>query len=146
MRLRNGIQQFLGEINQSGCYALCLIDVAAEYNCKIIDVVQSIYDGCDKGYIYFNPDNLDDNNNMYVKNPAKFLEMLTGVKWCDPKKITINPAEYTPGPGEYIIQYYERVKTGAVVGHFERDYFKPIRNSLTVKYGKLHSLRVLKVA
>jgi len=54
---------------------------AEHYSTPHVDVLQALYDACDAGYIYFNPDNLDDNNNMYVQRPALFLEQMTGRKW-----------------------------------------------------------------
>ncbi|MBQ1592880.1 MAG: hypothetical protein II077_12670 [Treponema sp.] len=144
--LRNGIQQFMGEAHEAACCALCLIDVAQEYRDAhgqgSIDVMEALYKACDKGYIYLNWKNLNDNDNFYVQYPALFLEQMTGKKW----DYRHEGATYQPKKGEYLIQRYERKKTGYTIGHFQRDgLFEPIEGSLTVQYGKLVSTRVCRV-
>lgn len=137
--LRDGIQQFMGEAYEAACCALCLVDIACEYTGKEIDVLDALYKACDKGYIYFNDKNLNDNSNFYVQYPALFLEQMTGKKW----EYRHEAATYKPLKGEYIMQRYERRKTGYTIGHFQRDgIFEPVRGSLTVQYGNLVSTRV----
>ncbi len=146
-RLRNGIQQFMGAIGGAGCYALCLVDVAMEFAAEngspcYPDIIANLYAGCDLGFIYFNKDDPVDDGNMYVKDPAAFLSLLTGKAWQVRKEYDLS---YVPKAGEYVIKRYERTATGRTIGHFERDEFHPIRNSLTVMQGKPVSLRICKV-
>jgi hypothetical protein len=146
--LRDGIQQFLQECGESACYALSLISVAQEYLESIkssvcLDIVKSLYDACDVGYIYFNPNNFEDNDNLFVKNPELFLKQMTNKIWTITKNEDIN---YQKKDNEYLVQRYERIKTGSIIAHFQRDtIFYPIKDSLTVKYGKLVSLRICSV-
>lgn len=143
-RLRNGMQQFIECVGKAGCLALCLVDVAEEFlerngGKAEIDAVSSIMRACGKGYIYFNWNNFYDNNNMYVQYPALFLEMMTGKKWS----YRHESLSYQPKQNEFAITRYERNATGKTTGHFQRDdIFEPIKDSLTVKYGKPVSLRI----
>lgn len=148
--LKSGIQNFCGEINQAACYALCLLDVGQEYNRQhgshtsfdMLEILEAACSGpSEKSVIYYNRENLEDNDNFWVTQPAILLKMATGKEW-DVRK---EGPDYKPKPGEYLIGRYERVKTGAVVSHFDRENFHPWLNSATVKYGKLVSVRVCKV-
>lgn len=146
MRLFSGIQTFLAEAGENACYTLCLIDVALEYFQahkidKELDIVSEIKTAVQKKYISYNWTDKNDNNNFYVQYPALFLEQLTGKKWI----VRHDIAFYKPEKNEYVINRYERQKTGYVTGHFEREDFKPICDSLTVRYGQLKSTRVCKV-
>lgn len=138
-RLRNGIQTFLSEAGEAACYALCLIDIAEEYSGKHIDVLDSLFNAVDRGYIHYNADDRNDDNNFFVEYPGLFLEMMTGVKW-DVRK---EAAFYAPKDGEYCVQRWERKKTGNILSHFQRKDFEPIEDSLTAKYGKIVSQRIL---
>lgn len=148
--LKDGIQQFLGEGNEGACCALCLLNVAQCYNAEngghyAFDALEVLNEAC-KGptkssVIYYNKSNLQDNNNFFVQDPPALLKMCTGKVWEYRKE----GPDYKPKKGEYVFNYYERVKTGSVTGHFEADNFHPIIGSLTVKYGKLHSKRVCRV-
>lgn len=149
--LKNGIQQFMGECHEAACCALCIIDIAQEYRYKHrdvyhspdLDVIRCMYQAVERGFIYFNENDLNDNNNMYVKNPAEWLELMTGKKWTYRHE---EPFYKPRNEREYVMQRYERKRTGATSGHFQRDrIFEPIRNSVTVKYGALVSTRVCTV-
>ena len=149
--LKDGIQQYMGEAYESACYALCLLDVAREYNEKYnhgydFDVLYVLTQACTgtgkSSIIYYNENDLNDNDNFYVQHPDELLKLATGKNWLVEKT---NDTAYKPSGKQFKINYYERVKTGSVIGHFERDIFKPYKNSLTVKYGTLKSLRICKV-
>lgn len=148
--LKNGIQQFMGECHEAACCALCLIDIAQEYRYQHkekypepdLDVMKCLYNAVDRGFIYFNENDLNDNNNMYVKHPAEWLELMTGKKWTYRHEEPL----YRQKKNEYVMQRYERKRTGYTVGHFQRDkVFEPIKDSVTVKYGVLVSTRVCTV-
>lgn len=149
--LVDGIQNFYLEVGEAACFAFCLLDVGKEFNeknqpYKKFDVTETLYNACSdtsvSSIIYYNKNNGNDNNNFFVQDPAKLLQEVTGRKW-DVRKVY--DLSYKPAPGEYIIMYYEREKTGSVIGHFDRDNFHPWKDSATVKYGKLKSIRVCKV-
>lgn len=136
--LENGIQTFLQEAGESGCYALCLIDVACEYLQTELNVIEALKLGVDKGCIYYNDVNPNDNDNFYVSNPATWLYYMTSKHW----EVTKGPAFYKAKKNEFIINRWERRKTGSVIAHFDRETFHPLMDSQTVKYGEIASTRV----
>jgi hypothetical protein len=138
--MTDGIQTFLSEAGESGCYAICLVKVAEKYKKKELDLIKSLELGIEKRCILYNKKDRNDNDNFYVINPATFLFYLTGKHWNCRKE----NYPYTAKRGEYIIERWERNKTGVITGHFDMQDFHPIENSLTVQYGKIVSYRVLK--
>ena len=142
--MRDGIQTFLNEAGESGCYALCLIDVAEEYTGKDMDIVRCLLDGVKSGAIQYRWNDAGFADNMYVSYPALFLEQMTGKKWS----VTHGEAylaDQKPPAGTYVINRWERKATGRTTGHFERNRFHPVENSLTVSQGKLVSTRICEV-
>lgn len=148
--LFSNIQNFCGEVHESACYSFCLLKVGDTYNKehKInteINVLSVLRQACENtsknSIIYFNDKNYNDNDNFYVQHPDLLLTKITGKKWTVTKSYDLS---YKPKKNEYVISYYERVKTGSVVGHFDINNF-PITDSQTKKYGKLHSIRICKV-
>lgn len=137
--MRDGMQNMMYSLGQSGCYALCLIDVAEEYNGKEIDIVKAICEAISRGYIEYHWENWGDPNNFFVHQPALFLEMLTKKKWIVKHDLACREKKEN---NEYIIRRYEFVQTGRTQGHFERDVFKPYLNSKTVRCGEEVSTRV----
>ena len=141
------VQTFFAEVGEAGCYALCLCSVAEEYMQRSdrtfqLDVLRAIKKGVDNHCIHYNYNDKNDNDNMWVSCPETFLYYLTGKHWS----VTKVDASYTvKSDKEFLIDRYERVKTGATIGHFERKNFIPYKNSLTVQYGKLVSRRLCKV-
>jgi len=137
-RLPNGIQDLLAEAGESACYALCLIDVAVEFSQKHIDVVSAIISGIERGYIHYDWDNREDEDNFFVIEPESFLRMLTGKQWT----VTKQKFGYVARTGDYKINRWERTSTGKVIGHFQRDDFDPLANSVTVRRGHIVSYRI----
>jgi hypothetical protein len=139
--MKPGIQTVLQEAGEAACYALCLGDVAQEHlGCEL--TACTVLDAAIEGkYVHYDPNNSDDNDNFYVEYPAGLLGALTGEVW-DVRK---ESADYTALPGEYVIERWERVKTGAVIGHFKRPNWNSLVRSATVEFGKLVSLRICKV-
>jgi hypothetical protein len=66
--------------------------------------------------------------------------MFTGGRWSVEK----TGPEYRPSPGEYVVDYWERTKTGAVIGHFRLPDWDSLHDSMTVRYGKIVSKRVFR--
>lgn len=138
--LQDDIQTFLSEIGESGCYVLCLCEIASRYLGKKVDVEKCVRLGIEKKCIYYNPDDKNDNDNMYVSNPENFLYYLTGKKWT----VVKGDYPYIRNAKEYVVNRWERRVTGITYGHFDMDDFHPIKNSNTVKYGKIASVRVIR--
>ena len=143
--MKPGIQTLFAEAGEAACYAFDLMDVAQEWFERrglsvVLDPCQSLQLGVDKKRIHYNPDDENDEQNFYVDAAALFLEDLTGVPW----EVWKAESDYEgrARPDEYLILRSERIKTGAVLGHFWRRRFNSLRHSLCVERGKIVSLRV----
>ena len=136
------IQSLYLSAGNYGCYLFCLINVAEEYLGSSF-IVEDVIEQCiDKGFIKFNKLNYNDPDNFYVKEPARVLEYLTGVKW-DVRKVY--DIDYKKETGEYIIEFWS--KDNGATGHFARINrgYNSLQKSYSVDKGKIHSLRVCKV-
>ena len=139
--MKNGIQNMFYALGISGCYALCLIDIAEEFTGREMDAAAELEKAIGKGYVTYHWENWSHPDNFFVTYPGLFLEQMTGRKW----EVRYGPAGKEAAEGEYIVRRYEYVKTGQTSAHFERDRFKPYLNSRTVRYGEEASVRVCKV-
>lgn len=140
--MREGIQTFLAEAGEAACYALCIIEIAERATGLKMEPSKALYLGVDEKYIIYNFENKEDNNNFYVKDPAGFLSRLTGQKWT----VEYIPSEYPTGKTfdglpEYIVERWERNKTGQTIGHFRLFDWDSLTDSQTVKYGAIASKR-----
>lgn len=133
-----GIQNFMAEAGEAGCYVLCLASVTEEDIKKDLDIFRAMLIGVDGGAVYYNYKNANDNRNFYVEDAEKFLNLIAGGKW----EVRKEGPHYQPLRSEYEITRWERVKTGATSGHFNRPNWEPYLGSLTVKYGKIISKRI----
>jgi hypothetical protein len=140
--MREGIQTFLQEAGESACYALSIIKIAEEVLNKEFPCAESLLAGIDKKYIRYNWQNTNDNNNFYVENPAGFLSFLTGRK-CS-LRIENNTA-YKAKKNEYTVQCWQRNKTGQLITHFRRPKWDSLVSSVTIRQGKIASLRIFTV-
>jgi hypothetical protein len=138
--MKPGIQTLLGEAGEAACYALDIIEIAERERGQRLDPVGALCQGIERGYIYYNENDPDDNGNFFVENPAMLLAIFAGGRW------TVEKAgpDYVPARGEYVVDRWERVRTGAVTGHFRLPDWDSLRNSQTVKYGKIVSKRVFR--
>jgi hypothetical protein len=144
--VRAGIQTFLQEAGEAACYALSIIKIAGEALGTEFPCVESLLLGVEKGFISYNWDNREDGGNFFVTKPAEFLSALTG-KRCAVRVVSA-PEEvrnWTAGENEYTVQCWQREKTGYVVTHFRRPAWDSLASSVTVREGKLVSLRVFTV-
>lgn len=137
MTIRNNIENLLYALGKYGCYVLCLISIAEEVIERHIDIVTAVQIGIEKKCFRYNDNDKNDNDNFFVEDPCKFLNALTGFIWDVRKAL---PDE-TIKPGEYVVKKY----VNGSQPHFERDNFKPIKNSITVSQGKLESLRLFRI-
>lgn len=134
-------QIFMQEAGQSGCYAICLVEVASEFLGYNLPLYESLKIGTDKKDIYYNDKNANDPDNFFVQYPETFLFHLTGRHW----RVTKENSDYRLQKNEWKINRWERKATGATYGHFDMENFHPISNSLTCKLGKIVSTRICKV-
>jgi hypothetical protein len=137
-----GVQTFLVEAGESACYALAIIKLATKITGKYFPVVETLNECIERKYIYFNLGNQNDDNNFFVNDPAKMLSHLTGIRWSIEKC----GADYKAKIDEWIVQRWERVRTGSTTGHFRLPDWDSLVNSQTVKYGKIVSTRVFRKA
>jgi hypothetical protein len=140
--MKQGIQTFLAEAGEAACYALCVIEIAQRslWGGQKIDPVDALYRGIERGCIHYNEKDQDDNDNFFVKAPDLFLSILTGNRWAVEKA----GPDYAPARGEYVVDRWERVKTGTVTAHFRLPDWDSLVDSQTVKYGRIASRRVFR--
>jgi hypothetical protein len=149
--MRAGIQTLFGEAGEAACYAFDIIEIAERVSGKALDPVDAFYQGADRGYIHYDAQNSNDNDNFYVNDPAAFLGLLTGRKWTVAKTTPIkdgwqyeNGKPYVPLPGDFLVDRWERVRTGAIVAHFRLPDWDSLVNSQTVQFGRIASRRVFR--
>jgi len=138
--VNKGIQTFLDEAGDAACYALDIIKIAELYLNSEMEPVEWLLKGIDKHFIYYNHDDPNDNQNFFVNDPAGFLTMMTDSPWSVQK----TDANYIPQKDEYVVERWERVRTGTTIGHFRLPDWDSLFNSQTVKYGKIVSKRIFR--
>ena len=137
------IQTFFQEAGEATCYAFCIAKLAEKITGKVIEPIDALLSGIERKFIYYNRENPEDPDNFYVDNAEQFLSLLTG------KRVTViktNNVTYNPASNEYIAERWERPTPKMVYSHFRLPDWDSLHDSQTVKYGKLVSLRVFKVA
>lgn len=138
MKMFEGIQTFLDESGDASCYALCILKLAEKITGLEVDVIATLCGCINQKFIKYNWDNAQDSDNFFVVEPAKMLEFLTSKKWAVSKE----EADYVIRPGEHIVDFWQ--KKGETSGHFRLPYWDSLKNSQTVKFGKITSTRVFK--
>jgi hypothetical protein len=141
--MKQGIQTFFQEIGEAACYALCIVKLAEKITGGDIPPFEALQLGISNRHIYYNGNDRFDADNFYVADPAAFLSRLTG------KTVTVRKEANTACGGaadEYIVQCWQREMTGKIITHFRLSDWDSLHDSQTVKYGRLASLRVFKVA
>ena len=138
--MKSGIQTLLGEAGEAACYALDILEIAERVRGQKLDPVGALYQGIERGYIHYNENDPNDNDNFFVEDPAALLSMFAGGRWTVEKA---GPG-YVPARGEYVVDRWERVRTGAVIGHFRLPDWDSLHDSMTVRYGKIASKRVFR--
>jgi hypothetical protein len=138
--MRSGIQTLFAEAGEAACYALDILEIAERVRGQQLEPLDALCRGIDRGYIYYNEKDPNDNDNFFVKNPAALLSILAGGRWAVEK---VGP-DYIAARGEYVVDRWERVKTGVVIGHFRLPDWDSLHDSMTVRYGKIASKRVFR--
>jgi hypothetical protein len=138
--MRQGIQTFLSEAGEAACYALAILEIAERERGQKLDTIDALCQGIDRGYIHYNEADPNDCNNFFVEYPSAFLSLFAGSRWTVGK---VGP-DYVPARGEYVVDRWERVRTGTVIGHFQLPDWDSLVDSQTVRYGKIVSKRVFR--
>jgi hypothetical protein len=140
MKMFEGIQTFLEEGGDAACYALDILKIAEKVTNKDFDVIATLCTCINKGFIYYNWKNADDDDNFFMKNPAAMLSFLTGKRWT----VTKESANYVLKPDEYAVDYWQ--KPDSVLGHFRLPDWDSLKDSKTAKVGKITSRRIFRLA
>ena len=137
--MKNGIQSWFKALGDSSCYFLSILNIAERVTKKdygFPEIVDIATEAARRKYLKLNVKDLAADDNFYVLEPAKILELATGLKWTQ----TWQPASYKVKRGEYAIKCY----VNGNYTHFNSDDFDSLQNSVTVKYGKLDSYRIFR--
>lgn len=140
MKMFEGIQTFLDEGGDAACYALDILKIAEKITNFKIDVIETLCVCIEKKFIYYNWENAADNDNFFVKLPAEMLSFLVGKTYTVSKET----AEYVLKAGEYAVDYWQ--KPDLSPGHFRLPDWDSLKNSKTVKVGKITSKRIFRLA
>jgi hypothetical protein len=137
-----GIQTFCSEIGEAACLAFCILKIIERIQPPLvkINILASLEECIELGYISYDWDNPTNPDNFYVKNPAGIMEFFIGGKW----EYRHEAADYKPELGEYVIYRWERKTPNAVLNHFNLGDWDSIINSKTVALGQIASTRILK--
>jgi hypothetical protein len=140
-KMMPGVQTFFQEAGEAACYALAVIKLAERVTGRDFDPFTELLRGIQSGFIHYNWNDRNDTNNFYVSDPAGLFFLLTGKPAVVRKEAD---TAYAPGPGEYIVQCWERQSVGKLITHFRLPDWDSLVHSLTVQHGRLASLRVFK--
>lgn len=136
--MKRGIQEHFLEIGRSGCYFLCLLEIANITETKQIDPLYRYEQFLKLGYI---------KRNCFVQMPSQILEHLTG------KKVSFRSeaADYKPIPDEFVIKRFALEQGNGALTHFvlyddaDTEIFNPLPESPAYKFGKVDGCRVFEV-
>jgi len=144
--MREGIQTFLAELGEAACMALCICELGKP-GLTEGEALNLILEGMRRGFIEYDEENRDNPDNCYVSDRDKLMNLVTGERgWRSNRE----KAGYRAKPGERVIEgweWMERCKDRTINHlHFRLLKWDPIKNSRTVKNGKIESLRVFRRA
>jgi len=138
--MKHSIQTFFAEAGESACYALDIIKIAEIYTRREFDPIIALQRGIETGYIKYDPQNPQDNDNFYVSDPASYLGLLTGELWS----VTKEAPDYIPKLTDWVVERWERTRGQVTTSHFRLPDWDSLYDSQTVKYGKIASLRIFR--
>lgn len=123
----NGLQTKLG--NNDACHFLVLCTIIHEYRRVPVDILGLVSTCLHKGWI---------RNDFYVKDALAILQYCTGKRW------SVRTETELPS---YIAdnEYTEIMWVRGSREHFTRRYVDTLRNSQTVKYGRIKEYRIYTV-
>ena len=128
MKLIPGIQSFCGALGKWSCYAFCILKIAELITGKQYDVVNEILIANKRGWIKYNWDNHNDEENLYVLNPDAWIFYLTGMR------LTVKKVYEKPDHG-FIVECWNSL-------HFRLPDWDSMSYSNSVANGKITSWRV----
>lgn len=119
-----GMQNALTECGLNGCFFLALVSIAEESTQSKIDLLDAIVKAKQADLI---------KNDFFVNDSAGVLSLLTGKKW---RRTIVTPSELKEPIAENVYTVEKWVGTTGYT-HFRRRYVDTVKNSQTVKNGKL---------
>jgi len=142
--MRQGIQNILSEIGEAGCFALCICELGKP-GLSEGEAVDTILEGIARGSISYDPTTRNNPNNLFVLDRDGLMDLVSGQKgW----KSTTEKPDYLPKDGERIIECWrwnERIGERIISRqHFKLPSWDAYKDSRTVRYGYLESLRVFR--
>jgi hypothetical protein len=127
--MKRNIQEEMKELWGNSCYAWCLVWLYSE-NTELTNMMKDIIKGIEKKYIDY-PD-------CYVREPAKFVNMLLGFpRFRDVEKVYSEP----PKSVTTIVEWVNGEQSHFVVMQEGKVIFDPSGDSKTVRNGKISSWR-----
>jgi len=144
--MSESIQTLLAELGEGACLALCICELGKPGLIEA-EALSLILEGIRRGYIDYDENNRYNPDNCFVRDRNAFMNVVTGERgWTS----TREKPEYKARPSEGVIEgweWQERLKDRTILHqHFKLTIWDPIKNSTTVKHGKLTSLRVFRRA
>lgn len=124
-------QKIMKQIGDTGCYFLCIVNMAERITGKRIDAVEHYLAAVNNKLMQ---------ENCFVMYPDKIMEQMTGTRWYVRKE----NHWYNVKPSELEVQRYERQVINSLQAHFILPDYDPLGTSLTVAQGKLASKRIFK--
>ncbi len=142
--MREGIQSLFAELGEGACFALSICEMGKP-GISEEEALGLILKGIQKGYIDYDENNRDNPKNFFVENRDAFMDIVSGEKgW---KSSSENP-RYRSKENERIIECWrwneKRGNKEIAHCHFKLKNWDPYKNSETLKYGYLESLRVFR--
>ena len=132
-------QSFCKAIGENACYALCIIDIAEKITKKKFEIISTLENAINRGYIDFDFNDYNDDDNFFVRKPDAFLSWLVGRKFS----VTYEEPTYSIKKGDYAVEFWS---INGKAGHFARtkDGFNSLDYSVNVSKGKIYSYRVFR--
>lgn len=120
-----GMQNALTECGLNGCFFLALVSIAEESTQKKIDLLDAIAKAKQADLI---------KDDFFVNDSAGVLSLLTGKQW---RRIIVKPNELKEPIAENVYTVEKWVSGTTGYTHFRRRYVDTVKNSQTVRNGKL---------
>ena len=127
--MTSGLQNtFIKSMADSGCYFLCLCEIAERITGKPVDVLTTAVYAFEENWIW---------RDFTVQNPEALLHELTG------KKVSVKHSETLPTNCMYYVEKWHNPRTG--YSHFRLHDWDSLTNSVTVKEGKIENYRIITI-
>ena len=114
------------KLSDYGCYFLCLCEIAERHTGQPVDIIRTAVKALEEGWI---------EEDFTIQRPTEILKYLTEKSW-----VCIKSEKESKSPDSYAIQCYKNERTGYT--HFRMEDWDSLKDSVTVKEGKIDSYRI----